>query len=432
MPSSSPCTTIVGGEKCNAGGTGIQEITSADGTVVVTDPTGPVTDLSAPDVGDLTGITSADGSVNVTSPGGPVPDLAVAHDDVLELAPAQTNAPGVSTASARADHSHGVPVDTPSALEVGQGTAMGVNGTFSHSDHGHQVARGLPVATGTANAAGTGTDFVGEDHVHQTALVIQDEAAPQGDCHTVNFVGAAVSAAVVGNVATVTVTAAALGANPGNVQPNNVNAPGVATDAARTDHVHALPTGTPVSTGTANSAGTANAAARSDHVHALALGIEDEGVDQGDVHRVNFTGAGVTAAVVGGEATVNIPGGGGGSTSFVSAESNGTAAIGSASWTLVTSMSVVVPAVAGTYVIAFNSDCLAPLGSDFRLRITVGGVLLFASERECEGLNDRWPATILNYEVLAGGETVEVEVQRQSGFGSMTFNDRSLSCYKVA
>lgn len=41
--------------------------------------------------------------------------------------------------------------------------------------------------------------------------------------------------------------------------------------------------------------------------------IQDEGVNQGRVTTVNFTGAGVTASVSGLTGTVNIPGGGGGS-----------------------------------------------------------------------------------------------------------------------
>ncbi len=59
------------------GGGGIAELTSADGSVVITNPTGPVVDLSAPDVGDLTAITSLDGSVTIVDGTGPVPDLSV-------------------------------------------------------------------------------------------------------------------------------------------------------------------------------------------------------------------------------------------------------------------------------------------------------------------------------------------------------------------
>jgi hypothetical protein len=43
--------------------------------------------------------------------------------------------------------------------------------------------------------------------------------------------------------------------------------------------------------------------------------VRDEGVSQGRVITLNFTGAGVTASVTGLTGTVNIPGGGGGSVS---------------------------------------------------------------------------------------------------------------------
>ena len=42
---------------------------------------------------------------------------------------------------------------------------------------------------------------------------------------------------------------------------------GTSTAASRSDHVHAIPVGVPVATGTANAEGTATTAARSDHVH---------------------------------------------------------------------------------------------------------------------------------------------------------------------
>jgi len=42
--------------------------------------------------------------------------------------------------------------------------------------------------------------------------------------------------------------------------------------------------------------------------------VQDEGVSQGFVRALNFTGAGVTATVAGSVATVTVPGGGAGST----------------------------------------------------------------------------------------------------------------------
>ena len=54
-------------------------------------------------------------------------------------------------------------------------------------------------------------------------------------------------------------------------------AAGTATDAARSDHVHAIPVGVPVAIGSANAEGTATTAVRSDHVHAGAGTIHTTG-----------------------------------------------------------------------------------------------------------------------------------------------------------
>jgi hypothetical protein len=50
--------------------------------------------------------------------------------------------------------------------------------------------------------------------------------------------------------------------------------------------------------------------------------IRDEGISQGRALAINFTGAGVTAAVAGFVATVTIPGGGGGGASATTVEVN--------------------------------------------------------------------------------------------------------------
>lgn len=49
--------------------------------------------------------------------------------------------------------------------------------------------------------------------------------------------------------------------------PDLVNAEGNSTSLARANHIHNVPSGTPVSTGTANSAGSGSAFAKNDHVH---------------------------------------------------------------------------------------------------------------------------------------------------------------------
>lgn len=62
-----------------SGGGSVDEITSDDATVTITNPTGPTVDLSVPGAaGTVTEITSEDASVTITNPDGPVVDLSVA------------------------------------------------------------------------------------------------------------------------------------------------------------------------------------------------------------------------------------------------------------------------------------------------------------------------------------------------------------------
>jgi hypothetical protein len=210
---------------------------------------------------------------------------------------------------------------------------------------------------------------------------------------------------------------------------------GASTSFVRADHNHAVPVAAPVSaSGSANGAGAASTFSRSDHKHALELAIQDEGAAQGVVPTVDFVGAGVTATVAAGKATVTIPGGGA-SSAVATAESNGTASIGSGSWTDITSMSVAIPGTAGTYVLVFNADIDVPSGSTFRIRLTMDGAEVFASQRTLldDTFDDeQWPGTIVNYDVLAGGESFKAQVIRDSGAGSITFRHRSLGAFKVA
>lgn len=56
-------------------------------------------------------------------------------------------------------------------------------------------------------------------------------------------------------------------AAPVTQNADQANAEGVASTKARSDHVHNIPTATPVSVGTSNAQGSANTFAKSDHVH---------------------------------------------------------------------------------------------------------------------------------------------------------------------
>lgn len=87
-------------------------------------------------------------------------------------------------------------------------------------------------------------------------------------------------------------------------------ADGVSALAARADHKHSAPSGAPSGTGTANAAGASASIPRLDHVHLTNVAIKDEGAAQGDAHTIDFVGAGVTATVAAGVATITIGGGG--------------------------------------------------------------------------------------------------------------------------
>ena len=66
---------------------------------------------------------------------------------------------------------------------------------------------------------------------------------------------------------TLPVSGALSSATPSEHGIGQSGAAGTSTEASRSDHVHAIPVGVPVATGTANAEGTATTAARSDHVH---------------------------------------------------------------------------------------------------------------------------------------------------------------------
>ena len=151
---STPCSTIVGGRACDEDGLGVAEITSADGTVVVTNPFGPVTDLSAPDVGDLTGITSVDGSVAIANPGGPIPDLSctAVGATVPTAASGATALAGVSADAARADHKHNLEVAV-----ADEGVAAAPAHSFDFVGAGVSMVSAAGVATVTIpGGAGSG------------------------------------------------------------------------------------------------------------------------------------------------------------------------------------------------------------------------------------------------------------------------------------
>lgn len=178
---------------------------------------------------------------------------------------------------------------------------------------------GSPVNVGTALSDGVATTVTRADHVHALGAVdgtgltlsagvlnwdgstVTDEGAGGGLATTLDFVGAGVSAAVVGGVATVTIAGGAGMTFDSPVSVGTTLADGVDTDAARADHVHDLD---------AAIAGTAISLAAG-VLNWDGVAVQDETIAQGNALTVNFAGAGVTAAIVGSTATITIPGGGG-------------------------------------------------------------------------------------------------------------------------
>lgn len=87
-----------------------------------------------------------------------------------------------------------------------------------------------------------------------------------GSITTVNA-GDTASAGVADEAARIDHQHAVSTGTPGTIQPDDAAAEGVATSLARSDHTHAIATDTPVDVGTANSEGNATSFARSNHVH---------------------------------------------------------------------------------------------------------------------------------------------------------------------
>jgi hypothetical protein len=92
--------------------------------------------------------------------------------------------------------------------------------------------------------------------------------------------------------------------------PDNAPALGVSAKVAREDHVHGIAADVAVTTGSANTEGVSASFSRADHVHIGTVAVQDEGVAVAREPIIDFVGAGVTATAGAGKVTVTIPGGG--------------------------------------------------------------------------------------------------------------------------
>lgn len=225
----------------------------------------------------------------------------------------------------------------PVAIVAGAVGAAGISGEVSRCDHEHAVAVASPVEiSDTTNAPGVAGTLIRSDHVHAHG----DRGG--GSLHALVTIATAgfMSAADKVKLDGIQPGAAAVcGSAPTAISAGSAGAVGTDIDAARCDHEHAVPVASPVATGTANAPGASTSLVRADHVHETAVVIQDEGVPGGTAHTVNYVGAGVTAAVAAGVATVTIPGGG----------SVADALGGMACNNAATNIATVIPAV-GTFV----------------------------------------------------------------------------------
>lgn len=131
--------------------------------------------LTAADVGaatsghDHSGVYDPSGTASsaVSAHLGAASHVALASTTPAALTPDIAGAVGVGTTSAKADHVHNVPAAAPSTtLTPATSNAEGSGSSFARSDHTHAVAKGTPVALGSAAAEGSAASFARSDHVH--------------------------------------------------------------------------------------------------------------------------------------------------------------------------------------------------------------------------------------------------------------------------
>lgn len=135
----------------------IEQLTSADGTVVLNpaDGRGPVVDLSAAGGG---------GGISIEDEGVPVAGSPVATVNWVGVGVVAQIAAGVGVI--RID---GAAVGNAPAFDVAPDNvaSAGAGATAARSDHVHAAPAGVPVTIGAANAEGTANTFARSDHVHE-------------------------------------------------------------------------------------------------------------------------------------------------------------------------------------------------------------------------------------------------------------------------
>jgi hypothetical protein len=181
---------------------------------------------------------------------------------------------GVGTTAARSDHVHAHAAQTDGTLHAA--ATPSVAGFISAADKtkldgvssgAAALASTTPAAVAFTGAVGVGTTAARSDHVHahgaQTDSTLHAVATPALD----GFMSATDKT----KLDTVATSAAALTATAPTQITVTTAAVGVATAAAKGDHVHSVSTGAPSALAVAGtqSTGSATSLARSDHQHAM-------------------------------------------------------------------------------------------------------------------------------------------------------------------
>lgn len=108
--------------------------------------------------------------------------------------------------------------------------------------------------------------------------------------------------------------------------------------------------------------------------------ILDEGISQGFVNAIDFVGAGVTAVVVGQQATVTIPGGGGAPVS-VEVTADGSVTNNTAGYVVAAGMSLALGI--GTWVVIFSTEQRQNVaGGTTSIALFNAGVIIANTERQ--------------------------------------------------
>jgi len=215
--------------------------------------------------------------------------------------------------------------------------------------------------------------------------------------------------------------------------PDNAPALGVSAKVAREDHVHGIAADVAVTTGSANAEGTSASFSRADHVHIGTVAVQDEGAPVSREPIIDFVGAGVTATAGAGKVTVNIPGGGGGGITVAQASATANTTLVATVDTAINSMSLVA-AAAGNYMVDFTSSATPSDSSyEWNYAIYLDAVVVAESRVRNQGDSSRsMPMVTHWYGAIGAGQTVTIKAKNSLAAQTTTIHERILTLTKVS